>query len=70
MVLSRNEIEIVTNHYARQYEVKDWLVNLEEIVDQHRQDHFYIYRKLCQIKDWLIVFNKEKKFTTKIRSRK
>ena len=30
MVLSRNEIENVASHYARQCEVEDWLVNLEE----------------------------------------
>ena len=48
MVLSRNEIENVAGHYARQYEVEDWLVDLEEIVEQHEHDHFYIYRKLCQ----------------------
>ena len=69
MVLSRNEIENVASHYARQYEVEDWLINLEEIVEQHGHNHFYIYRKLCQIKNWLIVSDKNK-FTAEIPSRK
>ena len=34
MVLSKNEIENVASHYARQYEVNDWLVNMEEIWGQ------------------------------------
>ena len=51
MVLSRNKIENVASHYARQYEVEDWLINLEEIVEQYGHNHFYIYRKLCQIKN-------------------
>ena len=45
MVLSRNEIENVASHYARSYEVEDWLVDLEEIVERHGHDHFYIYWK-------------------------
>ena len=69
MVLSRNEIENVASHYARQYEVEDWLVDLEEIVKRYRHNHFYIYRKLCQIKNWLIVSDKNK-FTAEILSRK
>ena len=30
MVLSRNEIQNKASQYVRQYEVEDWLVNLEE----------------------------------------
>ena len=60
MVLSKNEIENVASHYARQYEVNDWLVNMEEIWEQHGHSHFHIYRKLCQIQNWHIDSDKNK----------
>ena len=51
MVLSKNEIQNVASQYARQYEVEDCFVGLEKILEQHGQNHFYIYRTLCQIKN-------------------
>ena len=46
MVLSRNKIENVTSHYARQYDVWEWLADhLEQMVKRHGHDYFYIYRK-------------------------
>ena len=60
LILSKNEIENVAGHYARQYEVNDWLVNMEEIWEQHGHSHFHIYRKLCQIQNWLIDSDKNK----------
>ena len=58
MVLSRNKIENVASHYARQYDVWEWLADLEQMVKRHGHDYFYIYRKLCQIKNWLILSEK------------
>ena len=69
MVLSKNEIQNVASQYARQYEVEDCFVGLEKILEQHGQNHFYIYRTFCQIKNWLIVSDNNKS-TAKIPSRK
>ena len=46
MVLSRNEKENVASHYAMQYKVEDWLVNLEEIVDD-TDTIIFIYTENC-----------------------
>ena len=46
MVLSRNEKENVASHYAMQYKVEDWLVNLEEIVDD-TDTIIFIYTEDC-----------------------
>ena len=68
MALSRNEIENVASHYARQYNVWKRLTNLEEIVKRHGHDHFYLYRKLCQVRNWCIL-SKKIKFPAEIPSR-
>ena len=44
MALSRNEIENVASHYARQYDVWGQLTDLEEIVKHLGHDDFYLYR--------------------------
>lgn len=58
MVLSKDEMQNVASHYARQYEV-----------EEHGHNHFYIYITLCQIKNRLVVSDKNKS-TAKIPSRK
>ena len=40
----------MASHCARQYDVWEWLADLEQMVKCHGHDHFYIYRKLCQVK--------------------
>ena len=68
MALSRNEIENVASHYAGQYDVWERLADLEEIVKRHGHDNFYIYRRVCQIKNWLTL-SENIKFTAEILSR-
>ena len=68
MALSRNEIENVASHYARQYDVWGQLTDLEEIVKHLGHDDFYLYRKLCQVKNWHIL-SKKIKFPAEIPSR-
>ena len=55
MALTKNQIENVTNHYAREYDLRENLLDLEKCVEQHGHNCFYIYRKICQIKSWLIL---------------
>ena len=69
MVLTKNEIENITNHYASWYDIWENLVDLEEIVERHGNNPFFIYRKHSQIKNFLVLCE-NKKITIEIPSKK
>ena len=45
------------------------LLNLEKTVEQHGNDPFFIYRKLCQFKNFMVLCE-NKKLTVEIPSKK
>ena len=69
MTLMKNEIENTTTHHASWYDVWENLVDLEEIVEQHGNKPFFIYRKLPQIKNFMLLCKNEK-FMREIPSKK
>ena len=42
MALTKNQIENVTTHYAREYDLRENLLNLEKCVERHGHNCFYI----------------------------
>ena len=69
MALTKSEIENVTIHYASQHDIWENLTDLEETVKQHRNKPFFIYRKLSQIKNFMLICE-NKKFMIKKPSKK
>ena len=69
MTLTRNQIENIVNYYVREYNVWESFPNLAKTMGQHGNSTFHLYRKLCQIKNWLIL-SEEKKLSTEIPSKK
>ena len=67
MVLTINEIENITTHYASWYEVWENLPKLEEIIKQHGKKPFLIYRKFEQFKNFMLLCE-NKKITIEILS--
>ena len=55
MTLTKNQIGNITTSYARDYDLWESLLNLEETVEQHGNDPFFIYRKLCHIKYFMVL---------------
>ena len=51
MALTKNQIENVASHYAREYNAWKIRVDLEEILERHEDNALYIFRKLCQYKN-------------------
>ena len=69
MVLTENQIGNITNNYARNFNMSENLLNLEKTVEQHGNDPFFIYRKLCQFKNFMVLCE-NKKLTVEIPSKK
>ena len=69
MALTKNEIENITTHYTSWYDIWENLINLEEIVEQHGNEPFFIYGKCSQIKNFMLLCE-NKKFTIEIPSKK
>ena len=68
IALTKNQIGNITTNHARDYDVWENLLNLEKVVEQHGNDPFFIYRKLCRIK-YFLVLCENKKFTVEIPSK-
>ena len=60
MALTKNQTENITTHYAREYGLWENLLNLEKCVEQHGHNYFYIYQKICHIKNWFILSEEKK----------
>ena len=69
MTLTENEIDNISALYMRENNMWENLPNLVDILEWYGNNMFYIYRKLCQIRNWLFVSN-QKQFTCQILSKK
>lgn len=50
MAVSVHEIHIIVTNYSHQFDAEELEVDLEQIVEQYRRDHFQIYKKICKFK--------------------
>ena len=69
MALSVHEIHIIATNYSQQFDAEELEVDLEQIVEQYRREHFQIYKKYANLKDWL-VDDKLLKFTCEVPRKK
>ena len=63
-----NVIQNVADHYARKYDLMDRLSNLKELIKNHGNKPFYIFRYTLLVKNYLIC-SKNGGYTAEIPSR-
>ena len=63
-----NIIQNVADHYARKYDLMDRLSNLKELIKNHGNKPFYIFRYILLLKNYLIC-SKNGGYTAEILSR-
>ena len=70
MPLSENQIIELSDFYMKEYDLKhENLNNLKEVLKQRGNNHFYIFRYISFVKDFLKL-SKNKQFTIEIPIRK
>ena len=67
--MEQNVIYNIATHYARDYGLMDRLDELKELVKNHGDDPFHIFRYMSFVKNFLIV-SKSGMFTIEIPSRR
>ena len=67
--MDQNVIHNIADHYAREYNVLYRKDNLMELIKNHGNQPFYIFRYLSLVKNFLIV-SKNLKYTIEVTSRK
>lgn len=50
MALSVHETHIIATNYSQQFDAEELEVDLEQIVEQYRREHYQIYKKICKFK--------------------
>ena len=53
--MDSNVIHNIADHYAREYDVMEQKNDLMELLKNHGNEPFDIFRYLCLVKDFLIV---------------
>ena len=60
MALTIKEIKNITTHYASWYDIWENLTDLDEIIEQHVNKPFFIYGKLSQIRNFMLLCENKK----------
>ena len=67
--MGQNVIHNIATHYARQYGLMDYLDELKEVIKNHGDNPFHIFRYMSFVKNFLIV-SKSGMFTIEVPSRR
>ena len=67
--MDQNVIYNIATHYAREYGLMDCLEELKELIKNHGDDPFHIFRYMSFVKNFLIV-SKSGMFTIEVPSRR
>ena len=66
--LTNNAVMNLSLHYSNRFDVWEVRPDLTEILERHGHNKYYIYRKICQFKNHLLL-TQEKCYTVEIPSK-